>query len=402
MFGLLRHTPAATGPLPNNTRIHYCGTCKAIGARYGQLSRFTLNSDIVFLAGLLSAVNGEDTGRWQKALSSYNCFSMPGRNSTLPASLEYAAALNVILAGLKINDNVHDSKSLKWKGIRRLFRSPYHKALLWMKQQGVPAQKMEQYVAELQRREREKIPGTAKEIFDHYARPIAALTALAMRYGSKKQTQQLSVIGYHFGQLIYLLDAYRDREKDARKKQFNPFFLLTEPYSDVYFEKQITAVKNKMETAVRTLQLEAEQEAYFISCLHLNFSIEMNRLNFAGHVYHSCSAQVEKLTLALRWEKSRAVFHRLKQSLLPAQPVSLLKKLKLKYIVPVLAFMAVFISPASAAVAAEQQVANGNAGSASGWLWALAGGTFAFITRDKCCKDTKCKCCSEPCCGKKS
>lgn len=401
MFGLLKHVPA-TGH--DQARLHYCGTCKTIGAGYGQLSRFTLNSDIVFLSELLTAVNKEDTGQWQKALSSYNCFSMPKKKAPLPASLEYAAALNVMLAGLKIKDNVHDSRRLTWKTLNRLFRSPYKKAMLWMKKKQIPAHKMEHYVLELQRREQLHKTGTAEEMLSYYSRPMAALTGLAMQYGAHdvSSAKQLYTVGYHFGKLIYLLDAWRDRERDKQKKQFNPFFTLTAPYSDVQFETLVTEIKSSMETAIRFPDLTEEQIACFISKLHLNFSLEMSRLNFAGHIYHSCSKKIEKITFALRWQKSKTVFHKLKNELVPVHSTSLLKKWKLRYVVPVIAFMAVFISPASAAVASGQQVANGNAGSASGWLWVLAAGITGAVVGDKCCKDTKCKCCSEPCCGKKS
>jgi len=43
MFGLMRHAP----------RLPYCGTCKTMGALYGQRSRVFLSHDVVFLAELL-------------------------------------------------------------------------------------------------------------------------------------------------------------------------------------------------------------------------------------------------------------------------------------------------------------------------------------------------------------
>ena len=40
-------------------RAYYCGICKSIGKRYGQVKRLTLTYDSAFLAVLLSAVADE-------------------------------------------------------------------------------------------------------------------------------------------------------------------------------------------------------------------------------------------------------------------------------------------------------------------------------------------------------
>ena len=37
----------------------YCGLCKSIGRRYGQLERLTLSYDCAFLALTLMAINGD-------------------------------------------------------------------------------------------------------------------------------------------------------------------------------------------------------------------------------------------------------------------------------------------------------------------------------------------------------
>ena len=40
-------------------RAYYCGICRSMGRRFGQLKRLTLSYDTTFLAVLLSAVSGE-------------------------------------------------------------------------------------------------------------------------------------------------------------------------------------------------------------------------------------------------------------------------------------------------------------------------------------------------------
>ena len=41
---------------------YYCGVCKSIGARYGQLARTVLSYDSVFLSMLLDGVSGKAPG----------------------------------------------------------------------------------------------------------------------------------------------------------------------------------------------------------------------------------------------------------------------------------------------------------------------------------------------------
>ena len=61
MFGLMRSRSCALGPDEKlRRRLHYCGTCKSIGSRYGQSARLLLNFDSVFAAEVLTAVAGID------------------------------------------------------------------------------------------------------------------------------------------------------------------------------------------------------------------------------------------------------------------------------------------------------------------------------------------------------
>ena len=90
MFGLMKRAE----------RLPYCGSCKTIGAMYGQRARFLLNHDLVFLAELLM---GEADPEWTPAHRSFNCLSMPKDH---PAALRYAATVAVVLAHFQIEDQI--------------------------------------------------------------------------------------------------------------------------------------------------------------------------------------------------------------------------------------------------------------------------------------------------------
>src|ERR1700732_2806021 len=98
MFGLMRRPP----------RLPYCGTCKTLGAVYGQRARMLLNHDAVFLAELMIEVSAEPN--WSRPYRSFNCLSLPKREHAMPVALDFAAATTVALAHFKIVDHVIDTR----------------------------------------------------------------------------------------------------------------------------------------------------------------------------------------------------------------------------------------------------------------------------------------------------
>ena len=149
MFGLMRHSP----------RLPYCGTCKTLGVRYGQPSRMLLNHHIAFLAEPLVDHAGEP--EWTREYRSYNCLSKP---KEIPAILDYAAAVTVILTHYRVADHGEDTGRRHWRAASRLLSPAFRKASARL---------------------------------------------------------ELSRIGSCFGRLVYVLDAHEDRARDAREGTFH-------------------------------------------------------------------------------------------------------------------------------------------------------------------------------------
>jgi hypothetical protein len=201
-------------------RLHHCGACKAIGHQYSQPARIFLNFDCVFLAELLTALSGENTGAWHESYHSYVCFVPKDREEAPPLPLRYAAAANVLLAALKTDDNLKDAPSLLWRTVGRFFRPDFQKAEQEMSAFGLDMEEIWRWI-ECQRI-REQEAGSRELAW--YAEPTARITAAVFSRGAAlagAQEGPMYEFGFRLGKLVYVLDALEDWDKDLRKKQFN-------------------------------------------------------------------------------------------------------------------------------------------------------------------------------------
>jgi hypothetical protein len=229
MFGLMKNTGCLSRNQPEWYRLHYCGVCKSIGSRYGQRSRTTLNYDTVFLAEILSLLSEEDSTGWNHKLRGYRCFDLPEKEH-LPLSLQYAADINILLAEVKLKDNISDEGPSLWPLAGRFFKRQFGKVHEYLQKWQVDEELLRDWLKENQKLESTPLPGhinSAEKALRYYATPTAELTAYcfskgAAAIGKEEWKETLRQFGYHFGALIYGLDAIKDLEKDAVAGDFNP------------------------------------------------------------------------------------------------------------------------------------------------------------------------------------
>jgi hypothetical protein len=274
-------------------RLHYCGTCKVIGREYGHSSRLTLNFDTVFLAELLTALAdaGQAAGQtksWSSAFQAINqCFTMPEKDEALPMSLRYAAATNVLLTALKINDSWQDTLKRRYKIGRWWFGKAFRRAEKQWAAWGVDTSVFFALAEEQQKREKSaKIFDTLAETLAFYAEPTAEMTGQILATSANivlengAHEANLSSIGRHLGQLMYALDAFEDVEKDAAEMQFNPLHLvfksadLSENIKDEV-RAYINGMAMSLETALQTLGLAEEIYAPFAARLQANLAMRL-------------------------------------------------------------------------------------------------------------------------------
>ena len=95
----------------NRYRSIYCGLCKTIKERYGNLPRLTVTYDMTFLATLLLSLSREDSEIVREGCL-LNPMTKKAISKNHPA-LDFAADGSIILAYYSALDNAQDEKPVK-------------------------------------------------------------------------------------------------------------------------------------------------------------------------------------------------------------------------------------------------------------------------------------------------
>ncbi|MBE3102352.1 MAG: hypothetical protein IMZ47_08815 [Firmicutes bacterium] len=197
-------------------KAYYCGVCKAIGKRHGNIPRLTLTYDTTFLALLLSSISDESF-----KITREGCIAHPLKKRKIIKDseiIDYAADMNIILSYLNLKDKWVDDKSvLSLAGLSALSNS-YKKLVKQYPQKCVIIIDRLKELAVLEDKKCDSI--------DQAAEPFAKLMEEVMLYKpiceSENNEKILRWIGYNLGKWIYTTDAFDDLEDDINKKAYNP------------------------------------------------------------------------------------------------------------------------------------------------------------------------------------
>lgn len=211
----------------------YCGLCKTIGKRYGQLERLTLSYDCAFLALTLFAIVGG------ASFSPGNCGPRVYRGkrpiADSSAVLDYAADVNVLLFWHKAADDTADDKSATAAAARLALRRAYKKAAKANPQLDL---EIREHMAQLHALEAEKTAST-DEPSNAFGSLLAAVVLHAPMLPQNERTAARWMF-YNLGKWIYLIDAWDDREKDEEHGSYNPFLLTQMEQKQAEFLLNIT------------------------------------------------------------------------------------------------------------------------------------------------------------------
>ena len=221
-------------------RAYYCGVCRSIGRRHGQLERFTLNYDSAFLAVLLSAVAGE-----RIKVKKIRCAAHPLQKRhvvTGSGIVDYASDINVLLAYYNLKDKRTDGRAVIPAAAMLLLRRAFRKLRKkYADKCGIIEKRLDE-LAELEKARCASMDMAAEP----FAKLMEEVTAYGPLCGDVKTEKALRWIGYNLGKWIYLIDAYDDLERDIKEKNYNPLI-----YQYNYANKDIIEFKKEICGKVR-------------------------------------------------------------------------------------------------------------------------------------------------------
>lgn len=196
-------------------RGYYCGVCKSIGRRYGQIPRLALSYDAAFLALVLAGINSESD-----IISNEHCIIHPIKKNTAirNEAIDYAADVMLILTWYKLQDDVNDENKPTSRAALTLMK-PLFKKL--RKSRGALCEEIGTYLKEMSRLEKEKC-ANLDQVAETFAKILEAvfLAGPGTLDGSNKRV--LARLGYHLGKWIYLMDAWDDLKENLTSGAYNP------------------------------------------------------------------------------------------------------------------------------------------------------------------------------------
>lgn len=194
---------------------YYCGVCKSIARRYGQLPRMVLSYDAAFLALLLASLQKQEDQPLRE-----HCIIHPVKKKTIVQNeaIDYAADVMLILAWHKLLDDAHDEGRLYAKVTVVALKGIYRKLRRTRLQL---CGKVEENLKALSLLEEEKC-ASLDQAAEAFAKIMEAIFEEGPLPEGFREQNVLRRIGYHLGKWIYLMDAVDDVEENIKSGAYNP------------------------------------------------------------------------------------------------------------------------------------------------------------------------------------
>ena len=218
MFGYVTIDPTE---LPKHAQeryqAYYCGLCRTLYRRYGNLGRATLSFDMTFLLILLSSLYEP-----AETLSRERCLPHPvrARDGVQNELNDYCADMNIALAYHKCRDDWTDDRSLAGRAEAALLRKAYRQVEARYPEKCAAVERCLQDISHMEQQ------GCLDA--DAPANLTARMLGEIFVYRNDHWAVPLRTLGEGLGRFIYLMDAYDDLPADRRRGRYNPLIAYHE------------------------------------------------------------------------------------------------------------------------------------------------------------------------------
>lgn len=198
---------------------YYCGICKSVKLRYGQIPRMVLNYDFVFLALVLSALRPST-----EKIKQERCPIHPLKKRTVvynEPAVDYAADMMLLLTYFKLMDDQRDEGGLKPAAGLAALKPVYKKLMKSYSEKGIMIQRELNELTSLEEQKCASLDRAAES----FAKLMEEVFAADTLTDDSHALELLRRIGYHTGKWIYLIDAFDDLEENAKSGSYNPLLL---------------------------------------------------------------------------------------------------------------------------------------------------------------------------------
>ena len=212
MFGyIIPHHETLSSDSLARYRSLYCGLCHSL-KRFSLAGRLTLTYDLTFLACVLSSLYEP-----KESKQTARCMVHPAKKQAFIQSeiIDYAAEMNLALCYHKLQDDWKDDKNLAACAGAKVLQRSYQ---LIAKKYPLQCANMEQNLARIAQAE-----ATTPFAVDDAVNAFADLMGNLFLYKEDRWSDTLYALGASLGRFIYMMDAFDDCEKDAKKQLPNPF-----------------------------------------------------------------------------------------------------------------------------------------------------------------------------------
>ena len=250
MFGFVT---ANVGELTDAQRSRYgavyCGICRSIGARWGQLPRMTLQYDMVFLALLLMSLYEPEEVSGKGRCLPHPLRSRPWVDSDV---IRYCADMNVALAYWKSVDDWRDDGKTAAKHLAKGLEKDCQAIAREYPRQWEAMERCMEALSELEAKGCTDI--------DRNAACFGALMAELLVLREDHWQRMLWQMGDGLGRFIYYMDAAVDMERDRKKGSYNPWLTNSSAYTPQYIENILVMLLDSCTRFYEALPLVQDKE----------------------------------------------------------------------------------------------------------------------------------------------